>query len=210
MASLSSIKLTPGQNIIAGIFIVIILITLVLRLYASNRELALAGPHFLVANDTTILTVYNTELFHLDPAGHIVEKIPLSKLGITTKVADIQLLGDNRFVIGDWDNERILLCHLSELTCQSLTQNLNQQIRNFFKFHYRVEENDIFIGKKPYASWTLNASTASWNAPIAEPNLTSEQESQNEAGTHKWVYEWNETAYQADNTAGWDLSNQLA
>ena len=72
------------------------------------------------------------------------------------------------------------------------------------------EDNDIFIGKKPHASWTLNASTASWNAPIAKPSLTSEQESQNEAGTHKWVYDWNETAYQADNTAGWDLSNQLA
>lgn len=72
------------------------------------------------------------------------------------------------------------------------------------------EDNDIFIGKKPYASWTLNTSTASWEAPTAMPSLTSEQESQNEAGTHKWVYDWNETAYQADNTAGWDLSNQLA
>ena len=72
------------------------------------------------------------------------------------------------------------------------------------------EDNDIFIGKKPYASWVLNTSTASWNAPIAEPSLTSEQQSQNDAGTHKWIYTWNETAYQADNTAGWDLSDELA
>ena len=72
------------------------------------------------------------------------------------------------------------------------------------------EDNDIFIGKKPYASWTLNTSTASWNAPVAEPSLTSEQQSQNDAGTHRWRYIWNETAHQADNTAGWDLSDELA
>ena len=72
------------------------------------------------------------------------------------------------------------------------------------------EDNDIFIGKKPYASWTLNTSTASWDAPVTKPDLTSEQSSQNDAGTHRWVYTWNETAHQADNTAGWDLSDELA
>ena len=72
------------------------------------------------------------------------------------------------------------------------------------------EDNDIFIGKKPYASWTLNTSTASWEAPVTKPDLTSEQSSQNDAGTHRWVYTWNGTAHQADNTAGWDLSNELA
>ena len=66
------------------------------------------------------------------------------------------------------------------------------------------EDNDIFIGKKPYASWTLNTSTASWEAPTAKPSLTSEQQSQNDAGTHRWVYTWNES------TTSWDLSDELA
>ena len=66
------------------------------------------------------------------------------------------------------------------------------------------EDNDIFIGKKPYASWTLNTSTASWEAPTAMPSLTSEQQSQNDAGTHRWVHTWNES------TTSWDLSNELA
>lgn len=31
------------------------------------------------------------------------------------------------------------------------------------------ENNDIFINKKPYGSWNLNISTASWEAPIPFP-----------------------------------------
>ena len=72
------------------------------------------------------------------------------------------------------------------------------------------EDNEIFWPKKPHASWVKNTTTASWDAPIAKPALTAEQTSQNEAATHNWVYKWDETAYQADNTAGWVISNSLA
>ena len=73
------------------------------------------------------------------------------------------------------------------------------------------EDNDMFYGKKPYASWVLNTITASWHSPIGNaPALTTEQENQNTAGTHKWNYVWNESAYQADNTTGWDLTDALA
>ncbi len=47
-----------------------------------------------------------------------------------------------------------------------------------------------FIKIKPYASWTLNA-TNDWTAPINKPDDGK-------------IYEWNESAYQADNTNGWD------
>ena len=55
------------------------------------------------------------------------------------------------------------------------------------------EDNQIFWPKKPYASWVKNTSTASWESPIgAAPDLTDEQNSQNEAQTHDWYYSWNE------------------
>tara|TARA_Y100001972_G_scaffold43742_1_gene53834 strand:+ start:64 stop:531 length:468 start_codon:yes stop_codon:yes gene_type:complete len=73
------------------------------------------------------------------------------------------------------------------------------------------EDNDIFIPKKPYASWILNTAEARWQSPIGdEPQLTEEQEAQNTPAdedtppTHRWFYVWNET----DQT--WDLENQLA
>ena len=48
------------------------------------------------------------------------------------------------------------------------------------------EDNDIFIMKKPYASWVLNTSEARWQSPIGDaPEL-----SQEERLTH--FYEWDE------------------
>ena len=73
------------------------------------------------------------------------------------------------------------------------------------------EDNQIFWPKKPYASWVKNTTTAQWQSPIGDaPALTSEQQSQNDAGTHEWYYAWNESAYQADNTTGWDLTDRMA
>jgi hypothetical protein len=67
------------------------------------------------------------------------------------------------------------------------------------------EDNNIFWPKKPYASWVKNTTTANWDSPIgAAPALTAEQTSQNEAGTHRWEYSWNESGQ------SWDLTDILA
>jgi len=55
------------------------------------------------------------------------------------------------------------------------------------------DENDLFIHKQPYPSWTLNVAEARWVSPAGdEPSVTDEE---HEAGTH---YQWNET------TKAWD------
>ena len=56
------------------------------------------------------------------------------------------------------------------------------------------EDNNIFYPKKPYASWVLNTTTASWHSPIgdAPDDLTDEEKA---AGTR---YVWNE------GTGAWD------
>ena len=55
------------------------------------------------------------------------------------------------------------------------------------------EDNNIFYGKKPYASWVLNTTTATWHSPIGDaPELTDEEKA---AVT---CYEWNE------DTKAWD------
>ena len=60
--------------------------------------------------------------------------------------------------------------------------------------HIWDEDNNIFYGKKPHASWVLNTTTASWHSPIGDaPELTDEEKA---ANSH---YEWNE----ADKS--WDL-----
>jgi len=62
-----------------------------------------------------------------------------------------------------------------------------------------VGSTDIFINQQPHASWTIDTTAASWKAPITQPTLTDEEVAANK------YYEWNESAYQGDNTKGWDL-----
>jgi len=52
-------------------------------------------------------------------------------------------------------------------------------------FHYD-EDLDIFYPPQPYASWTLNAQTASWQSPVEYPNDENQ-------------YVWNEE------TTSWNL-----
>ena len=62
------------------------------------------------------------------------------------------------------------------------------------------EDNNIFYGKKPYASWVLNTTTASWHSPIgdAPDDLTDEEKA---AFTS---YVWNE------GTGAWDKTTPEA
>ena len=67
------------------------------------------------------------------------------------------------------------------------------------------EDNQIFWPKKPHASWVKNTTDARWQSPIGDaPALTAEQEAQNEADTHAWVYIWNEA------NQSWDLTDTRA
>jgi hypothetical protein len=66
------------------------------------------------------------------------------------------------------------------------------------------EDNNIFWPPKPYASWVKDITTASWKSPIGDaPALTAEQQSQNDAFTHAWHYEWNE------DEQSWSLINSV-
>jgi len=67
------------------------------------------------------------------------------------------------------------------------------------------EDNQIFWPKKPYPSWVKDTTIANWKSPIGDaPALTAEQQSQNEADTHRWGYVWNEA------NQSWDLTDSKA
>ena len=86
--------------------------------------------------------------------------------------------------------------------------NGNMRVR-YAGIGYSYNESlDAFVPAQPYASWTLNNSTADWDAPITQPTLTDDQIA---AGS---FYRWDEDAYQADTsdpkTVGWVLETPSA
>ena len=63
--------------------------------------------------------------------------------------------------------------------------------KNFAGVGFTYDANkDAFIPPKPYNSWTLNETTCLWESPLPYPTDGS-------------LYNWDESAYQADNTTGW-------
>ena len=106
---------------------------------------------------------------------------------------------------------------MTEINYQATSYNTSQNTRNSgdnskaFRGNYAGigyewdEDNKIFWPKKPYASWVKDTATANWKSPIGDaPALTDEQQSQNEANTHLWVYDWNEDGQ------SWDLTDHRA
>ena len=64
-----------------------------------------------------------------------------------------------------------------------------------------VGSTDVFIAEQPHASWTISTTEARWVSPLGDaPTLTDDQVA---VGSY---YTWDESAYQADNSAGWTLT----
>ena len=131
-----------------------------------------------------------------------------AKLGINSKVIAVHVVSDNDCLnasgvedeeVGRQFMERIHNWPLWKKTSYNTSGGKHKNGGTPLRGNYAGigmtydEDNDIFIGKKPYASWVLDVHSASWKSPIGDaPELTQEQKDQNTAETHFWYYNWNE------------------
>jgi hypothetical protein len=143
-----------------------------------------------------------------------------AKLGINSKVIAVHVVSDNDCLnasgvedeeVGRQFLERIHNWPLWKKTSYNTSGGQHKNGGTPLRGNYAGigmtydEDNDIFIGKKPYASWVLDVPSASWKSPIGDaPELTQEQKDQNTANTHRWSYTWNEAGQ------SWDLVNTQA
>jgi hypothetical protein len=143
-----------------------------------------------------------------------------AKLGINSKVIAVHVVSDNDCLnasgvedeeVGRQFMERIHNWPLWKKTSYNTSGGKHKNGGTPFRGNYAGigmtydEDNDIFISKKPYASWVLDIPSASWKSPIGDaPELTQEQKDQNTANTHRWSYTWNEAGQ------SWDLVNTQA
>ncbi len=141
-----------------------------------------------------------------------------AKLGANSKVIQVLTLNNSDMLNADGvEDETVGQQYLethnnwpAQMWIQTSYNTYNGQHRdggtafrgNYAGIGYTWDEDDqIFWPKKPHASWTKNTSTASWNAPITYPTITDDAA---DPQVWRWTITWNETAYQADNTKGWE------
>jgi hypothetical protein len=126
-----------------------------------------------------------------------------AKLGINSKVIAVHVVADKDYQNADGiEDEEVGRQFLERIHNWPLWKKTSYNTHNnkhnsgddskAFRGNYAGigmtydEDNNIFIGKKPYASWVLNTAEARWQSPVGdEPELSEEEQ-----GTH--FYEWNE------------------
>ena len=133
-----------------------------------------------------------------------------AKLGINSKVLAVHVVSDNDCLnasgvedeeVGRQFLEKIHNWPLWKKTSYNTSNGQHKNGGTPFRGNYAGigmtydENNDIFIGNKPYASWILNASEARWQSPIGDAPALPEAEQ----FTHYYV--WNESTQAWDKTA---------
>ena len=133
-----------------------------------------------------------------------------AKLGINSKVIAVHVVSDSDCLnasgvedeeVGRQFLERIHNWPLWKKTSYNTSGGKHKNGGTPFRGNYAGigmtydEDNDIFIGKKPYASWVLDVPSASWKSPIGDAPALPEAEQ----ATHYYV--WNESTQAWDKTA---------
>jgi hypothetical protein len=145
-----------------------------------------------------------------------------AKISEDNRVLTVNAVNDSNALTEEAGQTYLEICHgwPAHLWKQTSYNTMNNQHKlggTPFRGNYAAightwdAENEIFWPQQPFPSWTKDISNAKWISPLGEPPaLTAEEEAQNEAITHSWHYVWDESAYQADNTTGWVLTNRNA
>lgn len=89
-----------------------------------------------------------------------------------------------------------------DLNVGELSEDQSKALRKNYATIGGKYDGTGFYEAQPYASWTLNSETYFWEPPIAMPELTQAEIDDNK------IYDWDEDAYQADNTQGWVLRDR--
>jgi len=95
-----------------------------------------------------------------------------AKIGLNNKVIEVLKVNDSELLdsAGNPDEEigRQFLEHLTMYPHWIQTFSDKSKRKHFAgPGHSYDEDKDAFIPRKPFASWTLNASTCIWEAPTA-------------------------------------------
>lgn len=89
-----------------------------------------------------------------------------------------------------------------DLNVGELSEDQSKALRKNYATIGGKYDGTGFYEAQPYASWTLNSETYFWEPPIAMPELTQAEIDDNK------IYDWDEDAYQVDNTQGWVLRDR--
>jgi uncharacterized membrane protein YjgN (DUF898 family) len=141
----SLLKGSKTQNILAVVMISLILVSAGARIWAMNAGRGIHPPDHVSANGNEFSLHSNGAIFFLTYEGRLVQRVPLQTLGMKREPADMQLLKNGDFIIGDLEKGEIRRCERGTLACRRIGPEGDYTIRENFKFLADEERNLLFI-----------------------------------------------------------------
>ena len=133
------------QNTLAALMILMIVAGAGFRIWVINKARAIHPPDQVSATATEVCLHANGVIYFLAPDGRLTQRVPLRDIGLSREPADLQLLRNGDFLIGDLEKGEIRRCERKTLACRRIGPAGGYSIRENFKFLLDEGRNLLFI-----------------------------------------------------------------
>ena len=139
------LKGSRTQNALAVLMTSLILVSVGVRIWALNSAKDIHPPDHVSTNGNEVSLHSNGTIYFLTLDGRLVQRVPLQTLGINREPADLQILSNGDFVVGDLEKGEIRRCERGTLACRKIGPAGDYRIRENFKFLVDEARDLLFI-----------------------------------------------------------------
>jgi hypothetical protein len=135
------------------LFLFLLLASLVLRFWATDRAWQKPGPTHLAAAAGQIYLFAGDELFHLSFEGELLGQFPGDVTGLDDDPIDLRLSNDGRLLIAQQQPARIRSCDPLTWDCRDITPDLSDQLERQFKVLLTEQQQLLVSDAKGNTLW---------------------------------------------------------
>ncbi len=133
------------QNFIAVVMILLLILSAGMRLWAIKKSQGIKRPDIVASNGQNVCVHFNKTLYFLTLDGRLLQRLDLSRIGLTREPADVELLSNGDFLVGDLDKGAILRCENSGGACRKIGPAGDYRIKEYFKLLADEQRDMLFI-----------------------------------------------------------------
>jgi len=123
----------PLPAALAILFLVLLLVALAARFWASEKAYRFTGPTHIAAGAGQVWVYASGELFRLETGGKSAGVYPMSQAGLESDPVDLKVMEDGRLLLAEQAPARVRLCDPQTWDCESILSDAVSGIERQFK-----------------------------------------------------------------------------
>lgn len=169
-------------------FLVLLLLSLGGRFWASNQATDMIGPTHLAADSTQIFAVAADRIYHLSTSGELTAIVELQPLGLSDIPIDMRLLDDGRLLLASQRPAVIQICETAAWQCVELGAAIPGRPKRQFKTVFGADQSVLFLTDASGNNlWRWNLETSRSDQLLAEKILLGPNDLSFDSNGNLWV-----------------------